>query len=78
MTAAMGRLAAGDLAVAVAGTARRDEVGLLARSLQVFKDNALEARRLAEAQAAEDAAKMRRAQRLDTLTRAFESTTSRS
>ena len=72
MTAAMGRLAAGDLAVAVSGTERRDEVGLLARALQVFKDNALEARRLAEAQAAEDAAKMRRAQRLDALTRAFE------
>ncbi|KQT73580.1 chemotaxis protein [Methylobacterium sp. Leaf465] len=72
MTAAMGRLAAGDLAVTVSGTERRDEVGLLARALQVFKDNALEARRLAEAQAAEDAAKMRRAQRLDALTQAFE------
>jgi methyl-accepting chemotaxis protein len=76
MTAAMGRLAAGDLGVTVAGTERRDEVGLLARSLQVFRDNALEARRLAEAQAAEDAAKMRRAQRLDALTRAFETNVS--
>ncbi|KQP83142.1 methyl-accepting chemotaxis protein [Methylobacterium sp. Leaf117] len=72
MTAAMERLAAGDHAVAVAGLERRDEVGLLARSLQVFKDNAVEARRLAAAQAAEDEAKMRRAQRLDALTQAFE------
>ncbi|MCK2055018.1 methyl-accepting chemotaxis protein [Methylobacterium sp. 37f] len=72
MTAAMECLAAGDLAVAVAGLERRDEVGLLARSLQVFKDNAVEARRLAAAQAAEDEAKMRRAQRLDALTQAFE------
>ena len=76
MTAAMGRLADGDLTVAVAGAERRDEVGQLARSLQVFKDNAVEARRLAAAQAVEDEAKMRRAQRLDALTKAFESNVS--
>ena len=76
MTAAMGRLAAGDLTVAVAGTERTDEVGLLARSLQVFKDNALEARRLAAVQAEENEAKMRRAQRLDALTKRFETNVS--
>ncbi|EIM30376.1 methyl-accepting chemotaxis protein [Microvirga lotononidis] len=72
MTAAMGRLANGDLAVEVSGTERKDEVGGLARSLQVFKDNAIEARRLAAEQAAEDEAKMRRAQVLDQLTKDFE------
>ncbi|MGY2047753.1 methyl-accepting chemotaxis protein [Methylobacterium sp. JK268] len=72
MTGAMGRLAEGDLAVEVAGTARRDEVGHLARSLQVFKDNAIRARDLAAAQEAEADAKMRRAERLDGLTRALE------
>lgn len=72
MTRAMSRLASGQLDVTVDGTARKDEVGLLARSLQVFKDNAIEAQRLAAAEAVEDAAKMRRARILDELTRAFE------
>jgi methyl-accepting chemotaxis protein len=72
MTNAMGRLASGDLDVAVAGTERKDEVGLLARSLQVFKDNAITARRLAAEQEVENAAKMRRAERLDQITKSFE------
>lgn len=76
MTSAMGRLAQGDLEVEVEGTERKDEVGLLARSLQVFKDNAIEARRLSEAAEAENRAKMRRAQRLDELTRNFQSSSS--
>ncbi|UVF19946.1 methyl-accepting chemotaxis protein [Microvirga terrae] len=69
---AMGRLADGDLSVEVTGTERKDEVGALARSLQVFKDNAVEARRLAAAQEAENQAKMRRAELLDQLTKRFE------
>lgn len=72
MTNAMGRLASGDLEVAVAGAERKDEVGLLARSLQVFKDNAITARRLAAEQEVENAAKMRRADRLDQITKTFE------
>jgi methyl-accepting chemotaxis protein len=72
MTTAMGQLANGDLAITVTGTERKDEVGTLARALQVFKDNAIEARRLAAEQAAEDEAKMRRAQVLDDLTKTFE------
>jgi methyl-accepting chemotaxis protein len=76
MTSAMGRLAEGDLEVSVAGTERRDEVGQLARSLQVFKDNAIEARRLAAEQEAESQAKMRRAEMLDQLTRRFEANVS--
>ncbi|BCJ91533.1 hypothetical protein IZ6_22680 [Terrihabitans soli] len=76
MTSSMGRLAGGDLEVEVEGTHRKDEVGQLARSLQVFKDNAIEARRLAELQEAENQAKMRRAQRLDELTKTFEASSS--
>jgi len=72
MAADMGRLAAGDLDVSVVGTERRDEVGSLARSLQVFKENAVEARALAAAQEAENQAKVRRANVLDDLTRSFE------
>ncbi|HZH50594.1 MAG TPA: HAMP domain-containing protein, partial [Microvirga sp.] len=65
MTGAMSRLADGDLSVSVTGAERRDEVGQLARALQVFKENALETRRLAAEQEAENEAKMRRAQVLD-------------
>ncbi|HYH19423.1 MAG TPA: methyl-accepting chemotaxis protein [Azospirillum sp.] len=42
----MERLATGDLGIEVTGADRRDEVGSLARSLLVFKDNGLEMRRL--------------------------------
>ena len=76
MSGAMGRLAGGDLTVTVSGTERKDEIGLLARALQVFKDNAIEARRLAAAQEAENQAKMRRAEVLDQLTRRFEANVS--
>jgi methyl-accepting chemotaxis protein len=72
----MSHLANGDLSVDVTGTERRDEVGALARSLQVFKDNAVEARRLAAAQEAENQAKMRRAEVLDQLTKRFDATVS--
>ncbi|MDQ0466472.1 methyl-accepting chemotaxis protein [Caulobacter ginsengisoli] len=41
MTSAMARLAEGDLETAVAGGGRRDEIGAMARAVQVFKDNAL-------------------------------------
>jgi hypothetical protein len=68
----MERLAKGDLAIEIVGADRWDEVGTLARSLQVFKDNAVEAKRLAAEQAAENEAKIERARRLDSLTQAFE------
>jgi len=71
-TANMGRLADGDLEVSVDGTERKDEVGKLARALQVFKDNAIEARRLAAEQESENQVKMERAQRLSDLTSQFE------
>ncbi|THD56845.1 MAG: methyl-accepting chemotaxis protein, partial [Phenylobacterium sp.] len=45
-------LAKGDLAVAVTGEDRRDEVGSMARTVQVFKDAAIEKQRL-EAEAAD-------------------------
>jgi len=73
MTGSMGHLADGDLEVAVDGTDRKDEVGSLARALQTFKDNAIEARRLAAQQEAENQVKVQRAQRLADLTQSFES-----
>lgn len=76
MTGAMQRLAAGDHGVAVPGARRSDELGAMARAVQVFKD-ALIAKAQADAAAAEEAdAKMRRADHLDALTKAFESNVS--
>jgi methyl-accepting chemotaxis protein len=43
----MGTLASGDLAASVPGTARRDEVGTMAKAVQVFKDNGLKAKAVA-------------------------------
>jgi methyl-accepting chemotaxis protein len=40
MTDAMGRIAGGDLAVAIPGLDNRDEIGGMARALQVFRANA--------------------------------------
>jgi methyl-accepting chemotaxis protein len=37
----MGRLAGGDLEAEIVGQARRDELGAMARAVQVFKDNAV-------------------------------------
>jgi methyl-accepting chemotaxis protein len=76
MTGSMSKLASGDLAVEVNGTDRGDEVGALARALQVFKDNAIEARRLGELAEIENQAKMKRAQRLDELTKTFQASSS--
>ncbi len=47
ITALMGRLARGDKTIAVQGIGRGDEVGDLARALEVFKQNAIETERLA-------------------------------
>ena len=41
LSTTMNRLAAGDLMVSVEGMGRRDEVGLMAAAVQVFKDNGL-------------------------------------
>jgi len=46
MTQVMSRLASGDLDVTVAGLERGDEVGDMAKAVQVFKDNGLRARAL--------------------------------
>jgi methyl-accepting chemotaxis protein len=52
LTAGMQTLAAGDLATVVSGDERRDEIGAIAKTVQVFKDAALEKVRL-EAEAIE-------------------------
>ncbi len=46
MTAAMHRLAGGDTAVKIAGAGRGDEIGAMAKAVEVFKQNAIERARL--------------------------------
>lgn len=50
MTAVMGKLAAGDRSVMIKGLERRDEIGVMAKAVEVFKQNALENARLAAQQ----------------------------
>ncbi|GLR92148.1 methyl-accepting chemotaxis protein [Bradyrhizobium iriomotense] len=46
MTRAMGSLAGGDLRVEIPGRGNRDEIGDMAKAIQVFKDNMVETARL--------------------------------
>ncbi|MCG5239701.1 HAMP domain-containing methyl-accepting chemotaxis protein [Azospirillum doebereinerae] len=73
MTGIMGGLAGHDLSVAVTGTERRDEIGAMARAVQVFKDGLIEADRLVGLQAADREAKQRRVEAVDRLVAGFES-----
>ncbi|WP_349371435.1 methyl-accepting chemotaxis protein [Salinarimonas sp.] len=70
LTAAMQRLAAGDNDVAIPGDSRRDEIGDMARTVVVFRDNAIERARLQEADAERERAEDRQAQ-LETLIARF-------
>jgi methyl-accepting chemotaxis protein len=72
MTALTDRLAKGDTEMQVTGAERRDEVGVLARSLKVFRDNAIETRRVVVAKEAERAVKEERARRRSEIRRQFE------
>jgi methyl-accepting chemotaxis protein len=71
MTAAMKALAAGDMVVEVPGGSRWDEIGAMAAAMVVFKDNMIEADRLAALQTAERAAKERRQIAIDQHTQDF-------
>jgi methyl-accepting chemotaxis protein len=72
LTAAMTRMAGGDVSGEIAGAGRRDEIGAMAAAVGVFKDSMIQAERLAAEKASESDGKMRRAQMLDELTRVFE------
>jgi methyl-accepting chemotaxis protein len=72
LTATMSRLAGGEITDEIAGADRGDEIGAMASAVKVFKENMIKADRLAAEKEAENQGKMRRAQALDSLTRAFE------
>ena len=72
MTAQMGQLANGDRNVQIVGTQRQDEIGGMARALEVFRHNAIETDRLAAEQAAEQEAKLARSRAIDILIAGFD------
>ncbi|HXP78113.1 MAG TPA: HAMP domain-containing methyl-accepting chemotaxis protein [Stellaceae bacterium] len=73
MTVAMGKLAEHDLAVAIEGVGRRDEIGAMATAVQVFKDNIVRADELAAEQRAEQEKKGQRQKKIEGYIAAFES-----
>jgi methyl-accepting chemotaxis protein len=72
MTAAMARLAEKDMGVEIPGTDHKDEVGDMAHAVQVFKDNMIEADRLAAEQRAEELKQAERAKQIENLCSAFD------
>ena len=75
MTALMGRLADGDTSVTIDAVKRKDEVGDMARSVEVFKTHMLEAEALRASQEAErERAALERARAIREMTDRFETT----
>jgi methyl-accepting chemotaxis protein len=72
MTDAMGSLAEGRFETEVPGLGRTDEIGRMAKAVQVFKENGIERLRLAAEQERERQARERRAEHLDRVTKNFE------
>lgn len=73
MTAVMGRLSAGDATVEVTGRERGDEIGAMARAVQVFKDNLVRARVLeAEVERARSETEAQRKSSLNEMAAGFE------
>jgi methyl-accepting chemotaxis protein len=73
----MRALARGDLSVEIPHRGEETEIGVIADAVQVFKDALTEKKLLDAAAAREGQAKIERAQKLDTITRSFESSVAR-
>ena len=72
MTAAMRRLADGDLDTDIPATVGTDEIAAMAGALAVFKSNGLERRRLEEATRAEELRRAQRQEAVERLTAGFD------
>ena len=72
MTAAMSRLADGETAIHVPSQDATDEMGRMAKAVEVFRQNAVARVALEAEQAAQASARQRRADRVDVLVRGFE------
>jgi methyl-accepting chemotaxis protein len=67
LTAVMGRLAHGDTAAEIPGRERGDEMGRMAKAVQVFKDNMIKSDKMEKEQHQERAARTRRQEEIDQL-----------
>ena len=72
MTRTMSKLAEGDHTVAVPALDNRDEIGAMAKAVEVFKRNAIEQERLQAEQEHEQQARGARAERVDNLVKGFD------
>lgn len=73
LTQAMETLASGDTKVDVPSTAQKDEIGTMARSVQVFKENAIARIKMEAEQKADQEIKTKRAEKVAALVHEFES-----
>ena len=73
MVSAMGQLAGGDHSAVIPATDKRDEIGLMARAVVVFKENMIKAKELAAKEAEAITQRMARANRVNELTANFDS-----
>ena len=73
MVAAMGKLAGGDHTVEIPETDKKDEIGLMARAVLIFKENMIKAKELAAKEAAAISERVARATRVNDLTQQFDS-----
>jgi len=76
LIAIMAQLAKGDAGAVVTGARRGDEIGVMASTVQVFKDSMIEGNRLKEAQEEARRRSAERAAKMDALTREFEANVS--
>jgi methyl-accepting chemotaxis protein len=67
ITGIMNRLSGGDIEVAIPSSGRGDELGTMAKAIQVFKENAIAKLKLEEAQKADRDALARRQEEIDQL-----------
>jgi len=72
LSGAMARLAEGDTAVAIPATESKDEIGAMARTVIVFRDNAVERERLAATQTETNRERERRAEAIAAMIARFE------
>jgi methyl-accepting chemotaxis protein len=72
MVGAMGQLAAGDHSVEIPATDKKDEIGLMARAVLIFKENMIKAKELAAKEAEAIKERVARAARVNELTKAFD------
>lgn len=72
MTAAMGRLAQNDMTIDIPFSDRLDEVGEMAKAVQVFKDNAIRVSKLEQKEAEDRQAEQRKAETMRLAVASFE------